>query len=114
MPLLSLAVFIVIFSMGYGPIPWLMMGELFPNNVKGVASSVTASMNWILAFAVTKFFQNMIDLMGISLSFFVFAIICFVGTIFVALVVPETKGKTIDEVQIELYGLRELPTKSRS
>lgn len=103
-PLLSFAVFIVIFSVGFGPIPWLMVGELFTNNVKSVASAVTAMCNWTLAFLVTKCFQDMVDLMGNSSSFSTFGMISLIGTIFVAAMVPETKGRSVEEIQIELYG----------
>ncbi|KAL0129708.1 hypothetical protein PUN28_001757 [Cardiocondyla obscurior] len=102
-PLVSFAVFIVIFSIGFGPIPWLMVGELFTNNVKSVASAATAICNWSLAFLVTKCFQDMVDLMGISSSFATFGMISLIGTIFVSVMVPETKGKTIEEIQMELY-----------
>ncbi|XP_071627976.1 facilitated trehalose transporter Tret1-like [Temnothorax longispinosus] len=103
-PLLSFAVFIVIFSIGFGPIPWLMVGELFTSNVKSVASAATAICNWTLAFLVTKCFQDMVDLMGISSSFATFGVISLIGTIFVSVMVPETKGKSVEEIQIELQG----------
>lgn len=103
-PLLSFAVFIVIFSIGFGPIPWLMVGELFTSNMKSVASAATAMCNWTLAFLVTKCFQDMVDLMGISSSFATFGMISLIGTIFVSVMVPETKGRSVEEIQIELYG----------
>lgn len=103
-PLLSFAVFIVIFSIGFGPIPWIMVGELFMNNVKSAASSATAICNWSLAFLVTKCFQDMVDLMGISSSFATFGMVSLIGTVFVSFMVPETKGKSVEEIQIELHG----------
>ncbi|XP_012525721.2 facilitated trehalose transporter Tret1 [Monomorium pharaonis] len=103
-PLLSFAVFVIIFNIGFGPIPWLMISELFTNNVKNVASAVAATCNWMLAFLVTKCFQDMVNLMGISSSFATFGMINLIGTIFVSVMVPETKGKSVEEIQIELYG----------
>jgi SP family facilitated glucose transporter-like MFS transporter 8 len=102
LPLASVAVFIVVFSMGFGPVPWIMLGELFPNNVKGIASAVTAAFNWILAFVVTKSFQNLLDLLGSPITFWLFAVMCVVGTIFTAALVPETKGKDLEDIQLEL------------
>lgn len=102
LPLASVAVFIIVFSMGFGPIPWIMLGELFPSNVKGIASAVTAASSWILAFAVTKAFQNLLDLLGSPITFWLFAVMCIVGTIFTAVLVPETKGKDLEEIQREL------------
>lgn len=113
LPLGSVAIFIIVFSVGFGPIPWIMFGELFPGNVKGVASAVTASFNWILAFTVTKVFQNMLDVLGSPVTFWVFAAISVAGTIFTAVLVPETKGKDLEEIQLELSGKkpgRELET----
>jgi fructose-specific phosphotransferase system IIC component len=90
--------------MGFGPIPWIMLGELFPSNVKGVASAVTAASSWILAFTVTKAFQNMLDLLGSPITFWLFAVMCIAGTVFTAVIVPETKGKDLEEIQLELSG----------
>jgi sugar porter (SP) family MFS transporter len=106
LPLLSVAIFIVVFSIGFGPIPWLMMGELFSPSSKSAASAITASLNWFLAFIVTKSFQNMLQIMGSTAAFGFFSAICMAGTIFVALVVPETKGKSLEDIQIELAGPR--------
>lgn len=97
-PLVSLAMYIIFFSIGFGPIPWMIMGELFHPKDKGTASSLSASLNWLLAFLVTNQFANLISLIGIGLAFIVFSIICGLGTIFVVVLVPETKGKTIEEV----------------
>lgn len=105
-PLLSFAAFIVIFSIGFGPIPWLMVGELFTSKMKSAASAVTAMCNWTLAFLVTKCFQDMVDLMGISSSFATFGVISLMGTVFVSTMVPETKGRSVEEIQIELCGTR--------
>jgi SP family facilitated glucose transporter-like MFS transporter 8 len=104
LPLASVAVFIIVFSMGFGPIPWIMIGELFPSNVKGIASAVAAASSWILAFAVTKAFQNLLDLLGSAVTFWLFAMMCVAGTVFTALLVPETKGKDLEEIQLELSG----------
>nr|CAD7197765.1 unnamed protein product [Timema douglasi] len=103
-PIVSVAIFIVVFSLGFGPIPWIMLGELFPANVKGVASAVAAAFSWILSFAVTKVFQNMTSSLGEDITFWVFTGICVVGTVFVFVMVPETKGKDLNEIQEELSG----------
>ncbi|XP_011645679.1 facilitated trehalose transporter Tret1-like, partial [Pogonomyrmex barbatus] len=106
LPLLSFVIFIVIFSIGFGPIPWLMVGELFTNNMKSVASTATVICNWTLTFLVTKCFQDMVDLMGLSSSFATFGMISLIGTIFVSVIVPETKGRSVEEIQIELLQIR--------
>ncbi|XP_044742932.1 facilitated trehalose transporter Tret1-like [Chrysoperla carnea] len=106
-PLISVALFIVVFSLGFGPIPWLMMGEIFPSNVKGPASSLAASFNWITAFIVTKTFEPIVGTIGSFATFSIFTCVCIFGTIFVLVLVPETKGKSVEEIQAELSGEEE-------
>lgn len=103
-PVACVALFIIVFSIGFGPIPWMMIGELFSNKVKGIAGSISAAFNWSLAFTVTKLFQNMLNMFGNATTFGIFAIICALGTAFVLSMVPETKGKDILEVQAMLTG----------
>lgn len=99
LPLVSLAVFIIVFSVGMGPIPWLMMGEIFTPKSKGVASSVTAAFNWIMAFTVTNQYQNLNENFGVGITFILFGGICALGTIFITCFVPETKGKDVEQLQ---------------
>merc|ERR1712055_237954 len=60
-PVASLSLFVFAFSIGFGPIPWLMMSELFSPEVKPLASSISTSFNWTLAFLVTKFFSTLVN-----------------------------------------------------
>lgn len=103
-PVTSVASFIIFFSIGFGPIPWMIMGEIFPSRAKGVASSLSASLNWFLAFLVTNQFPNMESWFGLGITFLVFSVICGIGTVFVTFVLPETKGKSVDEVTDILLG----------
>jgi facilitated trehalose transporter len=101
-PLASVVLFIIMFALGFGPIPWTMMGELFPAKIKGGASALACVENYILVFVVTKTFQNLLDTLGSAPTFWMFSSICVLGTVFVFFAVPETKGKTLDEIQEEL------------
>ncbi len=58
-PLLALMVYVVSFSIGYGPIPWLMMGEIFPGRIRGAAASISTAFNWSCTFVVTKTFMDL-------------------------------------------------------
>ncbi|XP_058985056.1 facilitated trehalose transporter Tret1-2 homolog isoform X1 [Musca domestica] len=104
LPVCSLCVFIIMFSIGFGPVPWLMMGELFASDIKGVAGSIAGTSNWVLAFIVTKTFVNLKEALGSGPTFWLFAGITVVGAIFVFVFVPETKGKSLNEIQQELEG----------
>ncbi|XP_039300507.1 facilitated trehalose transporter Tret1 [Nilaparvata lugens] len=103
-PLVSLSLFIVVFSLGFGPIPWIIMGEIVPSNLKGISSSLGAGTSWILAFVVTKYFENLELAFGSAGTFWLFAGICVVGTLFVYTLLPETKGKDIETILDELGG----------
>lgn len=97
--LLSLCVFIVAFSLGFGPVPWLMLGELFSSDVKGVAGSLSGTLNWTLAFLVTVSYPPIKELIGPAMCFVIFTVLSCIGTIFCFFLVPETKGKSLSEIQ---------------
>lgn len=97
--ILSLCVFIIMFSIGFGPIPWMMMGELFATDIKGLCGSLAGTFNWLLAFIVTKTFVNLKGSLGNGETFWLFSALSIVGTVFVFFVVPETKGKSLLEIQ---------------
>jgi len=99
LPLASLSIFIFAFSIGFGPIPWLMMSELFSPEVKGPASSISVTFNWTLAFLVTKFFSTVSDAISIAGAFWLFSGVTAIVFLFCLLAVPETKGKSLEEIQ---------------
>ncbi|XP_041855533.1 solute carrier family 2, facilitated glucose transporter member 8 [Melanotaenia boesemani] len=102
--LASMAVFISGFAIGWGPIPWLIMSEVFPSKVRGFASAVVVLTNWSMAFIVTKFFQNMMVLLTNAGTFWLFASMCTVNVIFTIIFVPETKGKTLEQIEAVFRG----------
>ncbi|XP_042206693.1 facilitated trehalose transporter Tret1-like isoform X2 [Homarus americanus] len=104
LPLVSFIVFVTAFSIGYGPIPWLMMGELFSLNVRGVASSIASMVNWTISFFITLIYEPMQVAIGPYGIYWFFAGCCFINFIFCILVVPETKGKTLQEITAHFGG----------
>ncbi|XP_046479238.1 facilitated trehalose transporter Tret1-like isoform X1 [Neodiprion pinetum] len=111
-PLIFLTIYVIMFAIGFGPVPWIMVNEVSPTNVVGTIGSAAAMLNWSLAFAVTKIFINMKLVIGLPLSFGMFALICLTGTIFIAAIIPETKGKTREEIQMKLHRIRKMETKN--
>ncbi|XP_073455617.1 solute carrier family 2, facilitated glucose transporter member 8 isoform X1 [Aquarana catesbeiana] len=99
LPLASMALFISGFAIGWGPIPWLVMSEIFPLRARGVASGVCVITNWGCAFLVTKEFQDMMDSMTSYGTFWLFAAICALNVLFTVLYVPETKGKSLEQIE---------------
>uniref|UniRef100_A0A2M4A0Z4 Facilitated trehalose transporter Tret1 n=1 Tax=Anopheles triannulatus TaxID=58253 RepID=A0A2M4A0Z4_9DIPT len=104
LPLASVVLFIVSFSLGFGPIPWMMMGELCAPDIKGLASALAVMFNWTLVFLVTKSFGIMQDLLGSDWTFWFFGAWMAVCTVYVFIKVPETKGKTNAQIQAILSG----------
>lgn len=101
-PLVSLVLFIVSFSLGYGPIPWMMMGELLAPEVKGIASSIVVLFNWTAVFIVTKTFPLLLDSIGKDFTFWIFAVVMVLGTIYGIKELFETKGKSNAQIQLML------------
>lgn len=104
LPLVSLSVFIVAFSLGFGPIPWMMAGELCKIDIKAFVGSTAGTFNWLLSFTVTSTFNSLNAAIGAGQVFWLFAGIMLIGFVFIFFVVPETKGKSVDEIQVMLGG----------
>ncbi|XP_057959654.1 sugar transporter ERD6-like 16 [Malania oleifera] len=100
-PFLAVAgvlLYISSFSIGMGAVPWVIMSEIFPINVKGVAGSLVVLVNWLGAWLVSYTF-NFLMSWSSSGTFYVYAGFSVLTILFVAKVVPETKGKTLEEIQ---------------
>ena len=97
--ILCIVLFNLIFALAWGPIPWLVMSEIFPLRARGPASSFATLANWTLAFVVTKTYDSMADTLSIQGVYWFYAGCCFVGFIFVYVLMPETKGKTLEEIE---------------
>ncbi|XP_049906177.1 solute carrier family 2, facilitated glucose transporter member 8 [Epinephelus moara] len=102
--LASMAVFITGFALGWGPIPWLVMSEIFPSKARGVASAVCVLTNWTMAFIVTKNFKDMMVLLTSAGTFWLFACMCIANVIFTIAFIPETKGKTLEQIEATFRG----------
>ncbi|KTF85106.1 hypothetical protein cypCar_00023015 [Cyprinus carpio] len=95
------------FALGWGPTPWLVMSEIFPTRVRGLGSALCVLTNWTCAFIVTKTFQNLVDAITSAGTFWMFSGMCALNVIFTAIFVPETKGKTLEEIQACFKGTRQ-------
>ncbi|MCD9645566.1 hypothetical protein HAX54_034582 [Datura stramonium] len=97
----GILLFSVSFTMGMGGTPWIIMSEILPINIKGSAGSLTTLVNcftsWIVSYAFNFLFQW--NAAGV---FFLFAFFCGSVVVFVAMLVPETKGRTLEEIQASM------------
>jgi facilitated trehalose transporter len=98
LPIVCLVVFIVSFSMGWGPVPWLMINEITGVQYRGVVSAVATGVNWFCAFLITHNFETIQMWTSAQFAFFLFAAFCLVSIPFVVIFLPETKGKTFDDI----------------
>ena len=96
---IALVVFIASFAFSLGPIVWTIISEIYPNRVRGRAMAVATAVNWFAAFIVAQFFLSLVDAIGESTTFFMFSALCIVTYAFVHRWVPETKGKSLEEIQ---------------
>ncbi|XP_076263708.1 facilitated trehalose transporter Tret1-like isoform X2 [Rhynchophorus ferrugineus] len=101
-PVVGLISYVVIFSLGMQSIPLIILGELFPTNVKAFAMSSSDIYFNIVASIATKFFQIMKDSYGMFVPFYTFGCICLSSFVLIYLMVPETKGKTLEDIQSNL------------
>lgn len=90
------------FSLGFGPIPWMMMGEMLSSEIKGIATSLTVEFNWISVFIITKMFEPLNHSIGSAATFWIFGVIMAIGTAYGILCLFETKGKSNTEIQMKL------------
>ncbi|GAB2266368.1 hypothetical protein Dimus_001377 [Dionaea muscipula] len=98
----GLLIYISAFSIGMGAVPWVIMSEIFPINVKGAAGSLVVLVNWSGAWVVSYTF-NFLMSWSMSGTFYIFAAFSASTVLFVAKIVPETKGKTLEEIQKSIY-----------
>lgn len=103
-PLACLVIYVLGFSIGFGPIPWLMLGEILPSKIRGSAASLATAFNWTCTFIVTKTFHNIIEAIKMYGTIWMFAVICVIGLLFVIFFVPETRGKSLEEIEKKLTG----------
>ncbi|XP_078049843.1 trehalose transporter 1 isoform X1 [Augochlora pura] len=104
LPLASLIIYMIGFSLGFGPIPWLMMGEILPVKIRGSAASVVTAFNWTCTFVVTKAYLEMVRQMGAYGTFWLFGAIVLFGFVFVIFCVPETRGRSLEEIEKRFTG----------
>lgn len=104
LPALSLLLFVISYAIGIQTIPVILLSELFPTNVKAFALSISDVYFAFVATIAAKFFQITKDEYGLHVPFFTFAACCAIGLLFILLYVPETKGKSLEQIQEQLKG----------
>lgn len=100
--LIGLLLFVASFAISLGPVMWALLSEIFPNKLRGVAISIMGFWNSIVSFSVTSIFPVQLEHMGSSMTYFVYAGFGLLTLLFVLKFVPETKGKSLEEIESTL------------
>ncbi len=90
------------FAMGLGPTVWVVMSEIFPNKIRGVAMSLSSLALWIACYLLTLTFPVFVEWFSAANTFWIYAVICLAGVIIIGRYLPETKGITLEELEKKL------------
>lgn len=96
--LVCMVVYIASFAFSLGPVVWTMINEIYPNRIRGKAVAVATAANWGAAFVVSMTFLSLLDALGGTLTFWLFGVISIASFVWIGRKVPETKGRTLEEV----------------
>jgi sugar porter (SP) family MFS transporter len=91
-----------VYSMSLAPVVWVLISEIFPNRIRGTAMSIAVGSLWIACFILTYTFPILKNLLGVSVTFWIYAGICTVGFFVLWLRLPETKGKSLEQIERDM------------
>ncbi len=95
----GLMTYVGFFAIGLGPVFWLLIAEIYPQEVRGLAMSVATLTNWATNLLVALTFLTLVDAIGTSATFWTYAVLTAVALVFTWTLVPETKGHTLEEIE---------------
>ncbi|GMA66046.1 MFS transporter [Alicyclobacillus fastidiosus] len=94
-----LSIYVALYSFTWAPLTWVIVGEIFPLVIRGRASGLASSFNWIGSFLVGLLFPIMTASMSQEAVFAIFGVVCLLGVFFIRTYVPETRGHTLEEIE---------------
>ena len=97
--IVALFIYIAFFAPGMGPIPWTVNSEIYPTWARSTAISIATMVNWISNLIVSMTFLTLTDTLGQPVTFGLYAGLSVLGLLFIVLLVPETKGKSLEDVE---------------
>ncbi|XP_032897795.1 solute carrier family 2, facilitated glucose transporter member 10 [Amblyraja radiata] len=103
--LLGMMAYVSAYSIGFGPMTWLVLSEIFPTGIRGRAFAFSSSFNWAANLVVTVTFLDVIDSIGLAGTFLFYGLVGFASVAFISLCLPETKGQSLDEID-KLFSAR--------
>ncbi|KAL3267990.1 hypothetical protein HHI36_007124 [Cryptolaemus montrouzieri] len=99
LPVCCAVMFIVAFTMGYGTVPYMLMHEMLSPEIRGIGSGMGIVLAWLSSFIVTYYFPISVVALGNYLTFYILAVINALAIVFAVIFVPETRGKSLLEIQ---------------
>jgi hypothetical protein len=97
--LIGLILYVASFAISLGPVMWALLSEIFPNKMRGVMISIVGTWNSVVSFSVATVFPKELEGIGAGYTFLIFAFFGFLTLLFVLKFVPETKGKSLEELE---------------
>jgi MFS family permease len=95
----TLMAYVAFFAISLGPIFWLLIAEIYPLQVRGMAEGTAAGANWIFNMLVSITFLTLLELIGPSRTFWLYGVLAIASFAFSYYLVPETKGRTLEEIE---------------
>ncbi|GAW99063.1 sugar porter family MFS transporter [Secundilactobacillus mixtipabuli] len=100
---IALTVYIAFYATTWAPVTWVFIGEVFPLNIRGLGTSLCAAMNWLADMVVSLTFPMMLSAWGLDNAFLFYAVICGIAIIVVHKEFIETRGKSLEEIELDLH-----------
>lgn len=100
--LIALLVYISFFAASFAPVMWVIISEIYPNRIKGVAMSFSTAVSWLCTFLTVYFAPVIQGALGFDYLFGIFGVFSILAFVFVKIWIPETKGKSLEELEVQL------------
>ena len=100
--LVALLVYISFFAASFAPVMWVIISEIYPNRIKGLAMSFSTAVSWMCTFLTVYFAPVIQGTLGLNYLFGIFGLFSIIAFVFVKIWIPETKGKSLEQIEAEL------------
>lgn len=100
--LIALLAYISFFAASFAPVMWVIISEIYPNRIKSLAMSFSTAITWLCAFLTIQFAPIISNSLGVNYLFAIFGVFCIIAFVFVKIWIPETKGKSLEQIEKEL------------
>ena len=100
--LIALLAYISFFAASFAPVMWVIISEIYPNRIKGVAMSFSTAVSWLCTFLTVYFAPVIQGTLGLNFLFGIFGVFSIIAFVFVKIWIPETKGKSLEEIEMHL------------